>query len=731
MRSGGGDVRAEAGRSGWRVARTAVVAAGLYAVAGLLTLWIAQSIGLAAPVWPAAGIAFALVYQRGWPVAIGVAAGSFVVNARTLSLDGWDLRTVAFVGAMIGLGAALQAVVGAQLVGRGLGQHLTLNRGGQVLMFLLFAGPVATLVNPTFGVMAELWAGIIDPSDAFMGWATWWVGDAIGVIVFAPLVLMFLPEQADIWKDRRWKVAVPSLTVTFVLLAVFMQNRMLDQERIDLRRDQLADAAVASLEDTIDQHAEVLHAIEAFEHASVDVTAEEFREFTEDALRRFPNLQAVSWNPSVPSEDLAAFEAEQRVQPGLQDYTVTERTADGELVPVARRPFYVAVGYIEPVEMNRAALGFDINSNPLRRGALERARDTAETTSTAPVELVQETGSQQGMLTLTPVFARGRTLDTVEERRDALHGFAVGVYRLGDMLVDTFEESDWDGIDLRLTDVTDEPVIIGHRMADGTLDLKDADTGDVEPTVRTFDVNGRDWQLEVRPGAEVVGGATTGNAPLLLFGTMMIIGLLEAFLLLVTGMERLARRRAESADFQAAHDPLTALLNRRGFTRGFTAALDRTDTEGSPHVLLFLDLDDFKPVNDTSGHETGDELLRQIAAAMRHTVRHRDIIARIGGDEFAVVLNDCGVERGLAIAEELRAAIAHATVRANGIDHRVGVSIGAVAITAPVSASPDEFIRRADAACYWAKREGGGVRLADGEDCEDDRRQAKNSGPST
>ena len=713
MRTEGGHVREESGNLGLLRARSAVVAAVLYAAAGFITLWAAQSIGLAAPVWPAAGIAFALVYQRGWPVAIGVALGSFVVNARTLSFDGWDARTVVFVAAMIGVGAALQAVVGAQLVERRLGHHVPLNRGSQVIAFLAFSGPVATLVNPTFGVLAQLQAGIIAPSDAFIGWATWWVGDAIGVIVFAPLVLMALPEQADIWKGRRWKVAIPSVAVTVVLLSVFMQNRMLDQERVDLRRDQIADAAVASLTDTIEQHSEVLHSIESFERASADVTVDEFRTFTVEALERFPNLQAVSWNPVVTREDLRAFEADQRRQPGMADYAVTERTEDGALIPVQDRPYYVAVEYIEPIATNRAALGFDINSAALRRAAIERARDTGEVSSTAPITLVQETGSQQGMLALSPVYADGSLPTSVDERRDSLVGFAVGVYRLGDMLADTFDEPEWDGVDVQLLDVTDEPVEIGHRLPDGSLAAGDHENPTSAPTSRVFDVNGRQWQLDVRPDASIVGSATSGNAPLLLFGAMVIIGLLEAFLLLVTGMERLARRRAESADFQAMHDPLTGLLNRRGFTRGFSAALDRTESEGSPHVLLFLDLDGFKPVNDTSGHETGDELLRQIASSMRHTIRQRDLVARVGGDEFAVVLNDCGVERGLVIANELRDAIARATVRANDRDHRVGVSIGAVAIGPPVEQSSEEFLRQADAACYEAKRAGGGVRLAE------------------
>ena len=289
----------------------------------------------------------------------------------------------------------------------------------------------------------------------------------------------------------------------------------------------------------------------------------------------------------------------------------------------------------------------------------------------------------------------------------------MGVYRLGDMVTDTFTDEEWNGVDVQLFDVTDETVEIGHRLADGSLAEGEHENPDATPTSRTFDVNGRQWRVDVRPTAEVLGGAASGNEPLLLFGAMLIIGLLQAFLLVVTGMERQARRRADAASFQAEHDPLTGLLNRRGFDHAFHAALERTEAEGSSHVLLYLDLDGFKPVNDRGGHDAGDALLQQVAAAMTRSVRSRDVVARLGGDEFGVLLNDCGVDRGMTIAQSLNDAIGRVSVWANDQDLSVGVSIGVVPITAPLRVDAGEIVRRADLACYDAKASGGGVSLAE------------------
>lgn len=240
---------------------TVLLAAVLYAAAGLVTLGLAAYTGLAAPLWPAAGIAFALVYQRGRIVALGVLAGSFLVNALTLAGDQFSTAAILLTAGLIAIGAALQALVGSELVTRRLGSHVSLSHAGQITLFLLLAGPVACLVNSTVGVGAQLLTGVIEPSEALVGWATWWAGDSMGVMVFAPLTLMLLPGQADVWRDRRWKVAAPSVVVTLILLFAFVSNRDLEQRRVGLREQQLAAEASADLEAAVEVHAEVLRGI--------------------------------------------------------------------------------------------------------------------------------------------------------------------------------------------------------------------------------------------------------------------------------------------------------------------------------------------------------------------------------------------------------------------------------------------------------------------------------------
>jgi diguanylate cyclase (GGDEF)-like protein len=167
------------------------------------------------------------------------------------------------------------------------------------------------------------------------------------------------------------------------------------------------------------------------------------------------------------------------------------------------------------------------------------------------------------------------------------------------------------------------------------------------------------------------------------------------------------RIRAATAklSWQAHHDALTGLLNRSGFDLALQQAWETVRNENERHCLLYLDLDQFKLVNDTSGHQAGDELLRQLAATMRRTMRGSDVIARLGGDEFGVLLSDCDAVVGEQLGEKLRRMISDFRFSWNGRLYQVGASIGLVELDQDW---PDtaHLMSAADAACYAAKDAG-------------------------
>jgi len=157
--------------------------------------------------------------------------------------------------------------------------------------------------------------------------------------------------------------------------------------------------------------------------------------------------------------------------------------------------------------------------------------------------------------------------------------------------------------------------------------------------------------------------------------------------------------------WQATHDALTGLINRLEFENRLQDALERTRSDRAGHVLMYLDLDQFKVVNDTCGHIAGDELLKQIADLLNQTARRNDTVARLGGDEFAILLEYCPIERALVLAEEIRNAIRDFRFTWDDKPFTLGVSVGVVAFDDSFNALP-QVLSAADSACYAAKDEG-------------------------
>ena len=174
--------------------------------------------------------------------------------------------------------------------------------------------------------------------------------------------------------------------------------------------------------------------------------------------------------------------------------------------------------------------------------------------------------------------------------------------------------------------------------------------------------------------------------------------------LVVQDMSR-ERQYAARLSNLASHDPLTGLLNRREFEQRVRATVEHREAEEGQHAVLYLDLDQFKVVNDTSGHAAGDELLRQVGALLRPRLREGDVLARLGGDEFGVLLPHCPPSPALRIAEALRKAIVDFRFAWKNRSFTIGVSIGLVNL-AEGPHTLASVLSAADAACYLAKDKG-------------------------
>jgi len=165
------------------------------------------------------------------------------------------------------------------------------------------------------------------------------------------------------------------------------------------------------------------------------------------------------------------------------------------------------------------------------------------------------------------------------------------------------------------------------------------------------------------------------------------------------------RALAKQLVHQATHDNLTGLVNRREFEIRLEHAFLNVRADNIEYALCFMDLDQFKLINDTCGHNAGDELLRQISTVLQQSVRRTDTLSRLGGDEFGVLLESCSLQKAEQIAQILLRTINDFRFSWQGQSFDIGVSIGVAPITA-VTANISELLSAADTACYLAKDKG-------------------------
>ncbi len=158
--------------------------------------------------------------------------------------------------------------------------------------------------------------------------------------------------------------------------------------------------------------------------------------------------------------------------------------------------------------------------------------------------------------------------------------------------------------------------------------------------------------------------------------------------------------------YQASHDALTGLVNRREFERRLREAMDSAQAGDAAHALCYLDLDRFKVVNDTCGHTAGDNMLREVAAIIKEAVRDSDTAGRIGGDEFALLLVGCPLEKARQIADDVVRSVNDYRFVWKDKIFNIGVSIGLVEIGRG-GGSIEDLMNSADSACYVAKKQGG------------------------
>jgi len=284
------------------------------------------------------------------------------------------------------------------------------------------------------------------------------------------------------------------LTIT-LLSFVLIRDRESTSDKMEF--DRRANSYASALQRQIDLDLEIVRSIASLYAASDRVSRAEFRQFVEQTLRQHPEIQALEWIPRVRSWERALYEERARNQ-GIDGFRITQQDESGHMVRADEGREYFPVYFLEPVAGNERALGFDLGSEPSRLATLKKARDAGLPETTAPIKLVQEQGVQNGVLVFYPIYRMEKLNETVEGRRNAHLGYALGVFRMGDVVELAIQGVASESIHPRLLDVTDPS---------GELVLFDPDSGKSENEARgnrstpgtsiPINVPGRRWILQI------------------------------------------------------------------------------------------------------------------------------------------------------------------------------------------------------------------------------------------
>jgi CHASE1-domain containing sensor protein len=482
-----------------------VIAAANF-VTGRLGLLLSLPPGYATAVFPPAGIALASLLVYGDRVWAGIWLGSFCVYLSLLvDLGESGALKLTAMAAAIATGSSVQAVSGAWLVRRFVGFPHPLDTERAVVTFLGLGGPLSCGIAATVGASTLWLAGLVPGASFFETWCTFWVGDTIGVLIFAPLVLIAIGVPREIWKPRCLSVGVPVAVLCIAVVFLFLRANAWEQARLKLAFAQHAQHLANALVRSIDGHIDVLRAIEGLFAASKRVERQEFGAFAEAVMARHPGFKALEGAPRVPGAHRAAYEAAAR-QEGYARFELTEEDAEGRRQRAALREEHFPIHYVEPYRGNETALGLDLSSEPIRRDALERSRNIAASVVSGPVTLIEADRGREGLLFFHPVYRKGSPDGSPAERRSHLEGFAVGVFRIGDLVQAALRGMDRRGMMVR---IEDRPAGAPQRLlyAEGNGAVPEAsamdrqaagDPGGLEHRVR-YDDHGRNWTLTFWP----------------------------------------------------------------------------------------------------------------------------------------------------------------------------------------------------------------------------------------
>ena len=506
-------------------------------------------------------------------------------------------------------------------------------------------------------------------------------------------------------------LAAATIGIALTATAVYVVSRS-EERNAKLTFDVAAENRSRVLQAGLNEYLTKLGAVQAmFNSVDDKVTRHEFENYANALLKFSPSIQTLSWLPRIRPDERAAYE-HAAVRDGIANYHVQNRAVDGSFFTAPHQDEYFPVLF-STVPKTSPLYGLDMSPYPKTRAQMDYARDNVKLGFYQLPSLASAPGVQHGFVFLLPVYRQGLPNDTVEDRRRNLVGFVSGAMVTAKMIDAVLSsQSAPQGIEFFFFNPhggQDDLPLYAQPSKLRTLPL--------EHKPRSHLTAGLHWSQDIvaggAPWLTVVAVPTPGGLLerhydrtwIVLFAGLVLTAGVVIYLWGVARHTLNLSEANKTISELAETDTLTTLANRRVFTERLDAAFAACKRGSPAFAVLYFDLDHFKDVNDTLGHPLGDALLRSVAERVKGALRDHDVVARFGGDEFAVLQHNVADATAAGI---LAAKICH-TVAAPyliaGNEIHISASIG-ISLYASDVTRPEAMMIQADLALYRAKEDG-------------------------
>jgi PAS domain S-box-containing protein len=576
-----------------------------YIITGRLGLLLAVPPGYATAIFPPAGIAVAAMFISGSITLPWTFLGSYLLNIWIGSGLQEPSSAAIAVATVIATASTVQAALGGWALRRLVGYPTALDTGRDVARFFLSA-PVVCLTSATLSIAGMAMLHAINVADLGTSWFTWWMGDTLGVLLFLPLAMLLFGEPRAAWAVRARPVGLPMILFFALFVGIFTKVSTWENQQSLLEFRLWSQQIIDNLQAQLGAQEAFLEQLGISFSGPAPLSRDAFGVRARKLLVRFPAIQAIEWAPRVLAGNRTAFEAaQQHDQPG---FAIRERDAAGALRRAGNRPEYYPISYLEPLNDNRAAIGYDLLSNVARGDVIRRTIATGSISASAPVRLVQAPGDRTGvLLTLAVPSAPNGP------------GVVLTVMRVA-MLMDALLGAAHEQLGIQLLD------------QEAGIPLFDSFSRRASGPIRTQNITfgGRAYSIRIAPTAFYFAQHRGWESLALLMIGVLSTTLLGALLMLTTGerqrFARLLEERTRERDriWQVSED-LLGVSNFEGYfisvNPAWTRTLGWTEAEiKTIHVNQLRHPDDF-----AIGTEGRRRLAQGVGTVrMENRFRHKD-----------------------------------------------------------------------------------------------------------